>query len=83
MLLAGKACGLAPKVHADQITQMGASRLAAEVGAVSADHLERIDDAGIAAMRNAGVMAVLLPGCSFFLGVPQGFALSDPQLLAN
>jgi imidazolonepropionase len=50
---------------------MGASRLAAEVGCVSADHLERIDEGGIAALRSAGVIAGLLPGCSFYLGVAQ------------
>ncbi len=71
ILEAGKSRGLAPRIHADQITQRGASRLAAEVGCVSADHLERIDDGGIAAMRDAGVIAGLLPGCSFYLGVPQ------------
>jgi len=62
---------MTPRLHADQITQMGASRLAAEVGARSADHLETIDDAGIAAMKAAGTIAVLLPACSFYLGVPQ------------
>jgi imidazolonepropionase len=66
--------GMLPKVHADQITQMGASKLAADVGAISADHLECIDDAGIAAMLKAGTIAVLLPGCSFFLGVEQADA---------
>ncbi len=71
ILLKAKEFGLTPKLHADQITQIGASRLAAEVGAVSADHLETIDDGGIAAMKDAGVVAVLLPGCSFFLGVDQ------------
>jgi imidazolonepropionase len=71
ILEAGRERGLAPKIHADQITQMGASRLAAEVGCVSADHLERIDEGGIAAMKEAGVIAGLLPGCSFYLGVPQ------------
>ena len=45
--------------------------MAAEVRAVSADHLETIDDQGIAAIKGAGVVAVLLPGCSFFLGVGQ------------
>jgi len=65
------AYGLRGKVHADQITQMGASRLAGEVGAVSADHLERIDEGGVAALKAAGTIAVLLPGCSFFLGVEQ------------
>ncbi|MGH9322799.1 MAG: imidazolonepropionase [Vicinamibacteria bacterium] len=71
ILEAGKNRGLAPKIHADQITQMGASRLAAEVECVSADHLEHIDGGGIAALRNGGVIAGLLPGCSFYLGVPQ------------
>ena len=69
VLLAAKEYGLMPKLHADQITQMGASRLAAEVGAISADHLETIDESGVAALKEAGVIAVLLPGCSFFLGV--------------
>jgi imidazolonepropionase len=71
ILLAGITRGLAGRIHADQITQMGASRLAAEVRCVSADHLERIDEGGIAALRSAGVIAGLLPGCSFYLGVPQ------------
>ena len=67
----GKDYGLASKIHADQITQMGASRLAAEVGAVTAEHLEHIDDLGAKALRDANVIAGLLPGCSFYLGVPQ------------
>ncbi len=71
VLEAGQRFGLRPKIHADQITQMGASRLAAEVGAVSADHLDVIDNGGIEALKQAGVIGVLLPACSFFLGVPQ------------
>jgi imidazolonepropionase len=71
ILEAGKRRGLAPKIHADQITQMGASRLAAEVGCVSADHLERVDEGGIEALASAGVIAGLLPACSFYLGVAQ------------
>jgi imidazolonepropionase len=67
----GKDYGLAPKIHADQITQMGASRLAAEVGALTAEHLEHIDDSGAKALRDAKVIAGILPGCSFYLGVPQ------------
>jgi imidazolonepropionase len=67
ILEAGKAWGMAPKVHAEEITPFGGARLAAQVGAVSADHLERVDDAGIEAMREAGVIATLLPGVSFFL----------------
>lgn len=71
VLETAKRFGLRPKVHADQITAMGASRLAADVGAVSADHLEHIDDESINAMRSSGTVAVVLPGCSFFLGVGQ------------
>ncbi len=71
ILEAGKRRGLAPRIHADQLTQMGASRLAAEIACVSADHLERIDGGGIEALRSAGVIAGLLPGCSFYLGVAQ------------
>ncbi len=68
---AAKRFGLIPKVHADQITQMGASKLSAEVNAISADHLETIDGEGIAAMKRAGCIAVMLPACSYFLGVNQ------------
>jgi imidazolonepropionase len=71
VLTAAKRFGLRPKVHADQITQMGASTLAGELGAISADHLEKINDAGIAAMKRAGSVAVMLPGCSWFLGIEQ------------
>ncbi|HXV64890.1 MAG TPA: imidazolonepropionase [Vicinamibacteria bacterium] len=71
VLEAGKRHGLLPKIHADQLSQMGASRLAAEVGAVSAEHLEHIDDGGIAALKEGSVIAGLLPGCSFYLGVTQ------------
>lgn len=79
VLLAARAAGLQPKLHADELAQIGASRLAAEVGAVSADHLECIDDAGIAALRDAGVVPVVLPGTSFFLGI----AHADARRLIN
>lgn len=65
----GRAAGLVPKLHADELAQIGATRLAGEVGAISADHLETIDEGGIAAMLNAGTIAVVLPGTSFFLGI--------------
>ncbi len=71
VLEACKRFHMTPRVHADQITQMGASKLAAEVGAISADHLEEIDAESLAALKQAGVVAVLLPACSLFLGVPQ------------
>jgi imidazolonepropionase len=61
--------GLRPKLHADQLTDTGGGALAAEVGAVSADHLEQISDAGIAALAEAGVVAVSLPLASLYLHV--------------
>lgn len=71
VLTAAKRFGLRAKLHADQITQMGASTLVGEVGAISADHLEKINDAGIAVLKRAGSVAVLLPACSWYLGVEQ------------
>jgi imidazolonepropionase len=62
-----KSLGLSIKIHADQLSQMGASKLAAEMGAHSADHLEQIDDAGIAVLKKSGTIAAILPGVSFFL----------------
>ncbi len=70
ILLEGKAAGLAPKLHADQLTAGGGAELAAEVGAISADHLECISDAGIDAMAHAGVTAVSLPLASLYLNKP-------------
>jgi imidazolonepropionase len=71
VLQAGAEVGLGGRVHADQITQMGASRLAAEMKALSADHLEHVDAESLRAMATAGTIGVLLPACSMFLGVPQ------------
>ena len=62
-----KSHGMSIKIHADQLTQIGASKLAAEMGALSADHLEQIDAAGIAALKESGTIATVLPGVSFFL----------------
>ena len=62
-----KSFGLSIKIHADQLTQMSASKLAAEIGARSADHLEKIDNEGIAAINKSGTIATVLPGVSFFL----------------
>ena len=61
--------GLGLRLHADQLTLSGGARLAAELGAISADHLEWVDDAGLEALRSAGVIAVLLPGAVFNLGL--------------
>ncbi len=70
ILLAGRAAGLAPRLHADQLTSAGGAELAAEVGALSADHLEHVSDAGIAAMAGAGVVAVSLPIATLYLAQP-------------
>ncbi|HEX3235895.1 MAG TPA: imidazolonepropionase [Gemmatimonadales bacterium] len=70
ILLAGRAAGLGPKLHADQLSDGGGAELAAEVGAVSADHLDRASDAGIAAMARTGVVAVSLPLATLYLGQP-------------
>ena len=59
--------GLGVKLHADEIVQLGGTELAAELGAVSADHLLQASDAGIQAMAEAGVVATLLPGTVFSL----------------
>jgi len=67
ILEAGKRFGLTPKLHADELTPLGGAELAAEVGAVSADHLLFISEKGMEAMAEKGVVATLLPGTAFFL----------------
>jgi imidazolonepropionase len=59
--------GLGLKLHADQLRADGAAELAAELGAVSADHLDHVSDRGIAALAAAGTIAVLLPAAALFL----------------
>ncbi|BDG06360.1 imidazolonepropionase [Anaeromyxobacter oryzae] len=68
ILDAARARGLVPRVHADQLTSGGGAQLAADLGAASADHLEEVDDAGVAALAGAGVVAGLLPLSTLFLG---------------
>ena len=70
ILEAGKALGLTPKIHADEIEPYEGAELAAEVGAISAEHLLVASDKGIEAMAKAGTIAVLLPGTAFFLRAP-------------
>jgi imidazolonepropionase len=67
ILGAGKRAGLGVKIHAEQVAHTGITEVACALGAVSADHLERVDDAGIAAMAAAGTVAVLLPGAMLYL----------------
>jgi len=64
---AAKAQGLPVKLHADQLSNLGGAALAAEFSALSADHLEHTDGAGVAAMAEAGTVAVLLPGAFYFI----------------
>jgi imidazolonepropionase len=64
---AAKAFGLPVKLHADQLSNLGGATLAARFGALSADHLEYTDEAGVAAMAARGTVAVLLPGAFYFV----------------
>ena len=64
---AAKAKGLPVKIHAEQLSNLGGAALAAGFGALSADHLEHLDEAGVVAMAKAGTVAVVLPGAFYFL----------------
>jgi imidazolonepropionase len=69
VLARAKELGLGVRLHAEQLSLSGGAGLAAEFGAATADHLEWIDAEGIIALRRAGVIAVLLPGAVFNLGL--------------
>lgn len=73
ILRAAQRLGLGLKVHADEFAPIGASELAGELGAVSADHLLVTTESGMTALRDGGVVAVLLPGTCFSLGT-HGYA---------
>ena len=66
VFVAAKAHGLPIKLHAEQLSNLHGAALAARHGALSADHLEHLDAAGVAAMAQAGTVAVLLPGAYYF-----------------
>jgi imidazolonepropionase len=68
ILAAAKKLGLKLRIHADQLTNSGGAKLAAELKATTADHLEKTDERGIAALRTANVQPVLLPGSVYALG---------------
>ena len=68
ILTAARQLGLGLRIHADQLSNSGAAQLAAELKATTADHLEKTDERGIAAMKSAGVQPVLLPGSVYALG---------------
>lgn len=68
ILTAAKKLGLKLRIHADQLSNSGGARLAADLNATTADHLEKTNGEGIAAMKSAGVQPVLLPGSVYALG---------------
>lgn len=59
--------GLKARLHADELSPLGGAELAADIGAVSADHLVQVSDEGIWSMAEAGVIPILLPATTFFL----------------
>jgi imidazolonepropionase len=68
VLSAAKRLGFKLRIHADQLSNSGAAKLAAELKAITADHLEKTDEHGIAALKSGGVQPVLLPGSVYALG---------------
>src|SRR6266436_3510552 len=68
ILTAARKLGLRLRIHADQLSNFAGAKLAAELEATTADHLERTDEHGIAAMKSVGVQPVLLPGSVYALG---------------
>ena len=69
ILTAARACGMRLRLHAEQVAHTGAARLAVELRAASADHLERINRSDIRALAASDVACTLLPGCCFHLGL--------------
>jgi len=69
ILTAARKLGLNLRIHADQLTNSGGAQLAAELKTTTADHLEKTEEQGIAAMKAAGVQPVLLPGSVYTLGL--------------
>jgi imidazolonepropionase len=69
VLEAGKARGLAPRIHAEQLSNTGATQMGIELGAASCDHLEYLKPADVRALAKSKTVATLLPGCDFHLGL--------------
>ena len=74
ILNAGEKYGLRPKIHANELAVSGGVQVGVKHGALSVDHLERTTDAEIECLRGSGTMPTMLPGSSFFLGLPYGRA---------
>ena len=71
IMAAARALGLVPRLHAEQLARTGGARLAVEVEAASVDHLDHATGADIRALARSEVACILLPGCSFHLGLPR------------
>jgi imidazolonepropionase len=71
VLEAGERHGLAPRIHAEQLTRTGAAQLGMQLGAASCDHLEQVNHADIRALGKSRTVATLMPGCDFHLGLKQ------------
>ncbi len=83
ILMAAKKLGFKLRAHVDQLTNSGGAKLAAEFGATTADHLEKTDQEGIAALKSADVQPVLLPGSVYALGstcYPRAREMIDARL---
>lgn len=76
ILSAGEKCGLRAKIHANELAVSGGVEVGVKHGALSVDHLERTTPAQIEALRGSETMPTMLPGSSFFLGIPFGDARS-------
>ena len=74
ILSAAKPFGLRPKIHANELAVSGGVQIGVRHDALSVDHLERTTDAEIEALKGSGTMPTMLPGSSFFLGIPFGRA---------
>ena len=66
--------GMKPKIHANELAVSGGVQVGVEMGAVSVDHLERTGEAEIEALKSSSTIPTMLPGASFFLGMPYGNA---------
>ena len=74
ILTAAAEYGITPKIHANELEVSGGVQVGVKHGALSVDHLEKTTDAEIEALRGSVTMPTMLPGCSFFLGLPYGRA---------
>jgi imidazolonepropionase len=71
VLQAGRQWGLAPRMHAEQLSRTGAARLAVLMRAASCDHLEKVNKSDVQGLGKSETVATLLPGCDFHLGLKQ------------